>query len=59
MRRRELLKTVGASLATAMLPLSRVHADAAYDFYFTRLSYESGDWNVDERAPSNIINALI
>ena len=59
MRRRELLKSVGASLATAMLPVSRLHADEVYDFYFTRLSYESGDWNVDERSPSNIINALI
>lgn len=59
MRRRELLRTVGASLATAMLPASFVRAEDDYDFYFTRLSYESGDWNVDERAPSNIINALI
>ncbi len=30
-----------------------------YQFYFTRLSYESGDWNVDERMPSNILNSLI
>ena len=59
MHRRELLKTVAASLATSLLPLSRVLAKDVYDFYFTRLSYESGDWNVDERAPSNIINALI
>ena len=59
MQRRELLKTVGASLATTMLPVSIVRAEDDYDFYFTRLSYESGDWNVDERAPSNIINALI
>lgn len=59
MRRRELLKTAVASLATALLPVSRIAAEDAYDFYFTRLSYESGDWNVDERAPSNIINALI
>ena len=59
MHRRELLKTVAASLATSLLPLSRIHAEDVYDFYFTRLSYESGDWNVDERTPSNIINALI
>jgi hypothetical protein len=59
MRRRELLKSVGASLALAALPLARARAAAVHDFYFTRLSYESGDWNVDERAPSNIINALI
>ena len=30
-----------------------------FDFHFTRLQYESGDWNVDERAPSNVLNALI
>ncbi|MGA9572828.1 MAG: DUF4159 domain-containing protein [Lysobacterales bacterium] len=30
-----------------------------YDFVFTRLSYESGDWDVDERMPSNLLNSLI
>ncbi len=30
-----------------------------YDFYFTRLSYESGDWDVDERMPANLLNSLI
>ena len=30
-----------------------------YDFYFTRLSYESGNWDVDERMPSNLLNSLI
>ena len=30
-----------------------------YDFYFTRLSYESGDWEVDERMPANVLNSLI
>lgn len=59
MHRRELLKAAAASLAAAVLPVSRLRADNVYDFYFTRLSYESGDWNVDERTPSNIINALI
>lgn len=59
MQRRELLKTMGASLAATLLPAGLVRADDAYDFYLTRLSYESGDWNVDERAPSNILNALI
>jgi len=32
---------------------------AAYDFVFTRLSYESGDWEVDERMPANLLNSLI
>lgn len=32
---------------------------ANYDFYFTRLSYESGDWDVDIRMPSNVLNSLV
>lgn len=30
-----------------------------WDFYFTRLMYESGNWNVDERMPVNVLNSLI
>lgn len=44
---------LGGGLAPRLLAASEA------DFYLTRLSYESGDWNVDERAPSNILNALI
>ena len=58
MHRRTLLQFALASLPAALLPAAAVRA-TDYDFYFTRLSYESGDWNVDERAPSNLINALI
>ena len=29
------------------------------DFSFTRLRYLSGDWDVDERMPSNLLNSLI
>lgn len=28
-------------------------------FTFTRLRYHSGDWNTDQRMPSNILNSLI
>ena len=28
-------------------------------FFFTRLQYESGDWNVDQRMPSNLLNSII
>lgn len=28
-------------------------------FFFTRLQYESGDWDVDQRMPSNIMHSLI
>ena len=30
-----------------------------YDFSFTRLMYESGDWDVDQRMPSNILDTLL
>ncbi|KQT31924.1 twin-arginine translocation pathway signal [Sphingomonas sp. Leaf412] len=48
------LATLGvASLAT------RAVAAPAYDFWFTRLRYDSGDWDVDARMPSNVITSLI
>jgi hypothetical protein len=28
-------------------------------FFFTRLQYNSGDWNTDQRMPSNILHSLI
>lgn len=31
----------------------------ANKFFFTRLQYESGDWDVDQRMPSNLLNSLI
>lgn len=43
-----------------MLPTSgRAAYKPEYDFVFTRLSYESGDWEVDERMPANVLNSLI
>ncbi len=29
------------------------------DFFFTRLQYNSGDWNTDQRMPSNLLNSLV
>lgn len=29
------------------------------DFFFTRLQYLSGDWDVDQRMPSNLLNSLV
>lgn len=29
------------------------------EFFFTRLQYESGDWDVDQRMPSNILHSLV
>jgi hypothetical protein len=34
-------------------------AGGIYDFSFTRLMYESGDWDVDQRMPSNILDTLV
>jgi hypothetical protein len=31
----------------------------ANKFFFTRLQYESGDWEADQRMPSNVLNSLI
>jgi hypothetical protein len=28
-------------------------------FFFTRLQYTSGDWNTDQRMPSNLLNSLV
>jgi len=32
---------------------------AGKDFVFTRIKYESGDWDVDQRMPSNLLNSLV
>ena len=60
MNRRNFLKSLSVfsgvtSLGNIPLALSAPH----FDFYFTRLSYESGDWEVDERMPANVLNSLI
>ena len=44
--------------ATVMLP-SVARAAAPYDFWFTRLRYNSGDWDVDQRMPNNVLTSLI
>lgn len=38
---------------------SAVQAAPTYDFWFTRLRYDSGDWDVDQRMPSNILTSLV
>ena len=40
-------------------PQSPISNPSLYDFWFTRLMYESGDWDVDQRMPSNLIDALV
>lgn len=50
-----------AGFGAAMPGVGRAQnmAHEGYDFYFTRLMYESGDWDVDQRMPSNVLNSLI
>lgn len=58
MNRRHFLAAVTAGLAAgATRPLHAAAAD--YDFWFTRLMYDSGDWDVDQRMPANLITSLI
>ena len=58
MNRQQFLRTaIGAAAATVLPRIAR--AAGAYDFWFTRLRYDSGDWDVDARMPSNVITSLI
>ena len=57
MTRRDLL-TAGMAVGAASLARPATAAPA-YDFWFTRLRYDSGDWDVDARMPSNVITSLI
>ncbi|MEM9172210.1 MAG: DUF4159 domain-containing protein [Pseudomonadota bacterium] len=54
MPRRQFLKA--AALGAALPLWARA---GGWDFQFTRLMYESGNWNVDLRMPSNLLNSLI
>ncbi|MFZ2994961.1 DUF4159 domain-containing protein [Sphingobium sp.] len=58
MTRGEFLRLMVGGLTSAMLagPLA---AAGGFDFRFTRLRYDSGDWDVDQRMPSNMITSLI
>jgi hypothetical protein len=58
-RRQFIQRLTAAALAAGCLPRLGLAADGDFDFYFTRLSYESGDWDVDERMPANLLNSLI
>ena len=71
MQRRRFLGLLGAALvggasapkffAKSFAAEAAAAASAAgdYDFWFTRLMYDSGDWDVDQRMPANIITSLI
>ncbi len=55
------LRLLAAGAAAAAAPGLAATAPAAgpYDFWLTRLRYNSGDWDVDQRMPSNLVTALI
>lgn len=57
MDRRQFLQSASAALFAASS--WQASASGSFDFTFTRLKYESGDWDVDERMPNNLLNSLI
>jgi hypothetical protein len=62
MNRAQFLRLISGGLAGALLagPMRAASAAVAeYDFWFTRLKYDSGDWDVDARMPANLITSLI
>lgn len=60
MNRRNFIRTLSLfTVGTCAIPFLQLGAQEQIDFFFTRLSYESGDWEVDERMPANVLNSLI
>jgi hypothetical protein len=64
--RAEFLRLLGGGLTGALLagPLAAAQrvggaGTGGYDFWFTRLKYNSGDWDVDQRMPANLLTSLI
>jgi hypothetical protein len=56
--RRRFLRLAGALAAACVLPRT-LRASGPYDFWFTRLMYDSGDWDVDQRMPANLLTSLV
>jgi uncharacterized protein DUF4159 len=60
MDRADFLRTLSA---VAFAPWAETRALTLHrrraDFAFTRLQYASGDWDVDQRMPANLLNSLI
>ena len=64
MQRAEFLRSLGSGIAAVgFTPWANLTAATfghlRADFTFTRLQYESGDWDVDQRMPSNLLNSLV
>jgi hypothetical protein len=58
-RRRFVMSALALCVCAAFPARTTRAMSNEYDFYFTRLSYESGNWEVDERMPANVLNSLI
>lgn len=54
-----LRRMLGLASGLALTRALPVAAQGGYDFWFTRLMYESGDWDVDQRMPTNVLDALV
>lgn len=64
MNRKEFLKKssllgAGISLVPGASALASPFTRLNKDFFFTRIQYESGNWFVDERMPSNLLHSLV
>lgn len=63
MNRSQFLRTAAGATAALLAPWAEVRAltfgRRRADFAFTRLQYLSGDWDVDQRMPANLLNSLI
>ena len=62
-RRAFVRATLAGTAALALAPYAEASALAfgrrRADFRFTRLRYGSGDWDVDQRMPANVLNSLV
>lgn len=56
--RADLFRLLAGGAAATLLP-SPAAAQTTYDFWFTRLRYQSGNWDVDERMPANVLTSLV
>jgi hypothetical protein len=63
MKRAEFLRAAAIGSVAAFAPWAELRALALSrrraDFTFTRLRYESGNWDVDQRMPANLLHSLI
>ena len=63
MNRKDFLRTVAGAAAAVLAPGAEARASLFHrrraDFTFTRIQYTSGDWDVDQRMPANLLNSLI